>query len=469
MIASKSFLLHVPICLALACSTSRPAMPDAGAQHDAAPDLSRPEVMVVQPDECGNLPRGTPPSGAAGVVPAASRTWQQPRSLGPYTGAFARQLTFALDREGYGMALWNNENQAWSVAHTPGGGFGSPLEVDKGPIFSTSVAMDHYGGGVSAWTITGGVQAAAFASGSFMPAAPLAINTANFLALSSSGKDNAIAVWQQAEGLTAAERRGTTWSPSATITVGGAAVVGSNSQLLLDEAGNGLLLFLNPALQAINVRYGCTLSSFEGQTAVSPTAARNVSARMNGAGQAIAAWEEPGADANTNLSLEARLYDPTAGWSDVARVDAPTSVSMSSVSVARGDDGSAAVVWVQRGQLWEVWSRRYQPAAGWSDPARLDAMASVAAHPRAAIGGDGTVIAVWQSGPASLHQLEAAVALPGATFGPATAISAVLDCAAASCDATVDFQASLAMDRYGRGAAIWISPENDVLTSNSFR
>jgi hypothetical protein len=31
--------------------------------------------------------------------------------LGPFVGAWSKQLTFALDREGFGMALWNIEYQ----------------------------------------------------------------------------------------------------------------------------------------------------------------------------------------------------------------------------------------------------------------------------------------------------------------------------------------------------------------------
>lgn len=421
-----------------------------------------------QPDECGNLPRSPEPSGNTGLVPAASRKWQQPKELGPFQGDWAKGMTFALDREGYGMALWNNGYEGWAVAHAPSSGFGAPFKIADKSVFLLDVAMDGHGGGVGAWNITGGLVAASFASASFMaPTSLSSSDSINDFSLATSGKDNAIVVWPSSTaGLMFSERRGTTWSASVALMADGAPASGNDSKLLLDDSGNGLLLFDTPTLKAMRVNYGCEATTFSALPDLNAAPSRSISARMNHQGQAIVAWAEAGDDANTNRGLNLRMFDPSSGFGDVFRIDSGAS-GISSPSVAIGDDGSAAVVWVQRGQLWEVWARRFLPASGWSDAVRLDAKAD--GNPRVAIGGDGTTVALWQSGSGSLFQLDAAVALPGSDWGTATPVSEQLDCNSTTCQPTIDWDANVALDRYGRAVVIWIAPANDVVRTNSFR
>jgi len=45
----------------------------------------------------------------------------------------------------------------------------------------------------------------------------------------------------------------------------------------------------------------------------------------------------------------------------------------------------------------------------------------------------------------------------------------MLDCSTSTCAPTIDFNANLAMDRYGRASVIWISPANEVAFTNVFR
>jgi hypothetical protein len=420
-----------------------------------------------EPDACGNLPRSPGPSGEAGTVPAAERTWQTPDELGPFVGAWSNQMTFALDREGFGMALWNIEYEPWTSTHSPGGAFSIPLELVLGDIFQPAVAMDGYSGGVAAWIVEGGVKAAAFSSGRFQTPTALTTSMTDELVVATSGKDNALAVWREGTGLNLSERRGDSWSSSEVIQIDGAPALGLELRLALDQSGDGLLLFQGSTLQAARVKYDCSKSLFEGVTELSGTPARNASLRMNTAGKALVAWEEVGASANENLSLQLRMFDPASGWGDAVRVDSPGSVSMSSPVVAMAEDGSASVIWTQRGELYEVWARRYTLEAGWGEGERLEARGGD--RPQIAVGGDGTLVALWQGGYGSTFELRAAVALPGGNWGTPVAVSGVLDCSTSTCAPTIDFSANLAMDRYGRASVIWISPANEVAFTNAFR
>ena len=115
---------------------------------------------------------------------------------------------------------------------------------------------------------------------------------------------------------------------------------------------------------------------------------------INTRGTAMAVWVQTH-DAAKTCDIWSRRYDPLAGWSAPVRIESGEGPA-SSPQIAIDDQGNAAAVWQQSdGRRFNIWANRYTPGAGWGAATRLETGNASLGAPQVAIDAHGNVMAVW--------------------------------------------------------------------------
>jgi hypothetical protein len=114
---------------------------------------------------------------------------------------------------------------------------------------------------------------------------------------------------------------------------------------------------------------------------------------IDASGNALAVWDQSDGARDNIL---ANRYDAASGWSTASLMETGNSFAYAP-QIGFDDNGNALTVWEQSdGTRYNIWSRRYEPASGWSAPVQIEADPNNAESAQIAVSADGSAIAVWE-------------------------------------------------------------------------
>jgi predicted enzyme related to lactoylglutathione lyase len=292
---------------------------------------------------------------------------------------------------------------AWANRHTTSNGWGTAESIGTLPStiadFVIEVAVAQDGDATSVWHQRDGDRAVVWAnrytSGGAWGTAGL-IETedggsARNPDVTMDGNGNAIAVWQQNDGMDnfIASNRSTpsgVWGTAQRI-----GDFGTRPHVASDAAGNAIAVW--PGGWANRYSVGDEWGTQEDIREVNESgSAANVD--MNADGQAIAVlrqWD------GTRSNLWANRYVPGNGWGTAELIESDNAGSVAWPDVAVDPSGNAVAVWEQSdGTRSNIWANQYVAGAGWATAELIESEdLGDAQRPRIAVDPDGNAIAVW--------------------------------------------------------------------------
>lgn len=169
---------------------------------------------------------------------------------------------------------------------------------------------------------------------------------------------------------------------------------------------------------------------------------------LNASGQAVVAWRDAPFTDNPGDIMATRLTDPEDRQPEVRQLDQRTDTA-GQQRVAISDNGTALVVWVQRGDdgIDQLWARRFDHAAGdWEANAiaLADTTSGRVSQPRVVMDGADRALALWRQ-PSGLWSSR----YRNGDWEAPLQLAAVTELAAA--------EAQLAY-RNGQAMALWVRP-----------
>lgn len=346
------------------------------------------------------------------------------RPLGILAPYIAR-LTTGISGQVYGALP---ADQLWSFTTRDGiwGAAGLIEQNDLGEVqvedtnpltLGPRIAVDPYGNAVSVWSQATGTRisiwSARYLRGTGWGAARLIehdeTGDAGFANVGMDDKGNAIAVWQQSDGV-----RNNIWSASYT-----AAGDAWSAPLLLetdsfDADSPDLAVGVDGSAvavwrQADGSRYNLMASrrSAAGVWTAPEAAESSLNAvfsprvGLDGSGSAIAVWYELTQVSPDNRWRVFAARNQGGSWSAAAAIDGSTNENSSEPRIAINASGDAIVVWSQnpiiQNAVTSIWANVYKHTTGlWSGPALLETDDSgFAGSPEPAMDPAGNAIAVW--------------------------------------------------------------------------
>ena len=176
---------------------------------------------------------------------------------------------------------------------------------------------------------------------------------------------------------------------------------------------------------------------------------------MDPGGNAVAVWH---GDDSQGGRIFASSYTPRDGWTDAQRINSPTDVG-----TARGPDvamdagGNAIAVWVQadyEDDVWtdRVWSNRFTQERGWGTAESFETTdTSYPEDPQVSMNAGGTAIAIWQrveTGP-ERYTIWSARYDPARGWEPQTQVDTDRG------DQDYGYDPQVAVDPFGDALAVW--------------
>jgi len=337
-----------------------------------------------------------------------------------------QEAQVAIDADGNATAVWQQRNDAgtntdvWTNRYTAGSGWGTPvlIETGSGPAGGPQVGVDASGSVIAVWAQQVGgrasIVAARYVAGSGW-GTPMTIENDDKSSISVpqiavDGAGNAVVVWAwvvDTGGFNfvyniSANRYvpGTGW--------GTAVPIDSNTmtpdpmpQVALDGAGNAIAVWHRRDGSVDSVatnRY--TVGAGWGSATLLETdpaiTSRNARVAADGAGNAIAVWEQYGG-AITNVM--ASRYSAGSGWGSPVLIESDDAGSAYTPQIVIDADGNATALWSQRndaGFTFDIWTNRYVPGSGWGSAIMIDGQLDPARRPALGVDASGRVVAVWE-------------------------------------------------------------------------
>jgi len=289
---------------------------------------------------------------------------------------------------------------------------------------------------------------------------------AGFPQIAFDSDGNAIAVWQQFDGIrnniytnryTASTA---SWGTEELIESGNSGHALS-PQIAIDNAGNAIAVWSQYDGTNYNIyanRYTASTNSWGTEELIESNDVANALSpkiAVDSNGNAIAVWQQ--SDGN-NESIYANFYAAsTDSWDTAALIESDNNGQAVEAQIAFDSAGNAIVVWSQSvGGLNNIYSNRYTLATGWGG-AELIATGDVdnADRPQIAIDSNGNAIVVWRE----LSALGAKVSIYASRYTASTdswGTEALLE----SSDDGHAFDPRIAMDDDGNGVAVWWQPDS---------
>ncbi len=335
--------------------------------------------------------------------------------------------TIALGRSGDAVAAWWDDANGGRIAFArkrAGGTWSAPVTV-AAPVSATPLfpAVDGSGNISVAYTSGGATTIATWAAGAPAPTlAPLpgpalaiggfAVNAAGDAVLAGLGPG-------PTTELTVAYRQGPT-NAFALRTYpysgpGGIMFAVQSARATINASGAAVVIFRANTLRAITrTRTGEWPATPEDVApAVTTVQDASLALGMDDAGNAYAAYTYTVAGPAT--VLQARLRPAAGGWQSSGDLSPTTAMSMaSSVTLQVAPSGTAVLVWLQAVGAVSSVKARYGATSTTLWGATEDVNDAGANGPTAAIGDDGTVVAVWEHQTGGNNVGEARVRTPGA-------------------------------------------------------
>lgn len=320
----------------------------------------------------------------------------------------------AMDAAGNALAVWEqffiNDN-VYTNRYTPSGGWRTShrIDDDNGDADGPQVAMGAAGDAVAVWAQDDGTRDDVW-SNRYAPAsgwdAPERIETNNTVEASGprvavDANGDAVAVWAQLDGA-----RWDIWSNR---TSGGrwaaARRVESNNagdalgpQVGVDADGNAVAVwqqFDGVTFDIWSSRY--TRGSWGAPERIEDedegdASDPRVAVALDGG--AVAVW---GQFDGMNDDIWSNRYTPSDGWGTAERIETNDAGSAGEARVAIDPSGVAVSVWTQFDGTGEsVWANRSTPNGGWGTAERIRTDdGGTVSHPRVAMDPSGDAVAVW--------------------------------------------------------------------------
>jgi hypothetical protein len=318
-----------------------------------------------------------------------------------------------VDSSGNAIAVWRQNAPtlfgAWANRYMPGTGWGTAeaigaVDTSTGD-FAIEVAVEPDGDAMSVWHQRDGMRADIwanrYASGGAWGTAELLESenggTAKNPQVAVDANGNAIAVWQQNDGLVnfAAANRytpGGGWGTAQSIdnAPGGS----SSPQVASDPAGNAMALWSGAGIRAnryaVSGGWG-TAEDIRGALG-GPQGDQDVAVSPDG--NAIAIWRQFD---STLTNVWANRYLPGSGWGTAELIETNDSGHVQHLQVAVDQNGNAVAVWEQSdGTRDSIWANRYTVGLGWGMAELIETEdLGDAERPQIAVDPDGNAIAVW--------------------------------------------------------------------------
>jgi len=157
-------------------------------------------------------------------------------------------------------------------------------------------------------------------------------------------------------------------------------------------------------------------------------------------GNAVAVWSQSG-------SIWSNRYTSSGGWGTAVLIET-NSGSALSPTLAVDPSGNATAVWTQRDNIW---SNRYTPSAGWGTVVPIETNSGNGYDPQVAVGPDGNATVVWRKSQGSwsnLYDIWSNRYTPSAGWGTAVLVE--------TNSSTVGAPLDLAVDPDGNAMAVWV-------------
>jgi hypothetical protein len=298
-----------------------------------------------------------------------------------------------------------------AVTFTTGDGqWKTPTLIETGnePAVSPVVAFDASGNAIAVWQQAEGlidsIWSNRYTAGGGWGTAELIetnITNATGVQIAVNGSGHAIAVWHQMDGQRESiyanqYTPGSGWGRADLIELDNAGPAAA-PHVAIDPSGNGVAVwhqFDGTRFNAWSNRYtpgvGWRIPEF---LESAPGAASSPRVAMDASGHALAVWQQSD---GTDSNIYARRYVPGTGWEAPELIESRAGVT-SEPRIVMNADGSALAGWRQFENEFKAWSNRYTPGSGWGVAERLGPEgASIQASPRVAIDARGNALAVWQ-------------------------------------------------------------------------
>lgn len=178
-----------------------------------------------------------------------------------------------------------------------------------------------------------------------------------------------------------------------------------NPQIAFDASGNAIAVWEQTDGTRYNIyakRYNAGIGIWEAAEAIDsePGDAGSPQIGFDSAGNAIAVWVQisggTSGTSDTWKSIWSNRYISGAGWQTAVRLE-EVDWNAYSLRIEVDSSGNAIAIWVQDNGPAEqnIWSNRYQSAAGWQGPELLESEDGYAYSPQIAVDSSGNGIAVW--------------------------------------------------------------------------
>jgi hypothetical protein len=298
---------------------------------------------------------------------------------------------------------------AWANRYTPGTGWGTAESI--GAIdtaagdFAIEVAVGPDGDAMSVWHQGDGTRLNIWANhytlGGGWGTAELIESenggSAKTPEVAMDANGNAIAVWQQSDGLVlfAAANRytpGGGWGTAQSID--NAPGNSSSPQVAADPAGNAMALWSGAGIRANRYALSGGWGTAEDIRESLGGTQGNQDVAVSADGTAIALW---GQFDSTVTNVWANRYVPDNGWGTAELIETNDSGHAQHLQVAVDPNGNAVAVWKQSdGTRDNIWANQYVAGAGWATAELIETEdLGDAERPQIAVDPDGNAIAVW--------------------------------------------------------------------------
>jgi len=244
---------------------------------------------------------------------------------------------------------------------------------------------------------------------------------------------------------------GTTWADvdgatGGVLDIDGAALTSSGTHyraVATNDAGSVESSVAVLTVEAALTGWGTALliEAVNGGAAIAPQVA------VNPLGDAVAVWQQSDGVA---INAYANRYTPATGWGSAQPISDVNDVDVAQqVQVGIDGAGNAIAVWEQSSTIGisNIWASHYTAGVGWGAPATIGSGAGSAGSPQVAVDLEGNAIAVWWQHSGGRMDVMSSRFVPGLGWEPADVIDA---------DALGDGSApQIALHASGHAIAVW--------------
>jgi hypothetical protein len=344
--------------------------------------------------------------------------WGTPALIETYNGGSATYPDIAMDAGGNALAVWSQSDSIrqsiWANRYTVGSGWGTAqlIEIDDaGDAGSSRIVMDAGGNALAVWSQSDGTRNNIWSnrytagSGWGTPALIETSDAGNAFnpAIAMDGSGNALAVWNQFDGV-----RNNIWSNRYTVGSGWSAAelietfnTGSTDlpRIAMDAGGNALAVWSQSDGTRYNIWFNrYTVGSGWGTAQLIETDdashAFYPDIAVDGSGNGVAVWKQSD---GTRYNIWSNRYTAGSGWGTAQLIETDNAGPADLPRIAMDASGNGLAVWHQSDNTrYNIWSNRYTAGSGWGAAQLLESNdVATAAYAEIAMDPGGNALTVW--------------------------------------------------------------------------